>query len=82
MGKVVPLHPKPPLKLGTVVAWGSATHHQRYMVPIDRRVRRRCSRCPKAAKVRRTHAGMANGVCLMSGCEWHVAQWVKTGECR
>lgn len=81
MGKVIALRPKPAVKLGSVAAWGSATHHQRYMAPIDKSARRRCSRCAArdGVKARATHAGMANGVCLMTGCEWHVRQWVKTG---
>jgi len=24
-----------------------------------------------------THAGTANGVCLMIGCQFHVAMWVR-----
>jgi hypothetical protein len=26
-----------------------------------------------------THVGFANGVALMQGCEFHVAQWVRDG---
>lgn len=26
---------------------------------------------------RRTHMGLANGMALMSGCEFHVRMWVK-----
>lgn len=75
-GKLIPLHPPKPMSAG---AWGSAVHHQRYMVACESR--RRCSRCWSAARkrARTTHAGAANGVSLMSGCEWHVRQWVKTG---
>lgn len=40
------------------------------------RMRRRCGdNCPNRA----THFGCANGMALMSGCEFHVAQWVRDG---
>lgn len=59
-------------------AWGSSVHHKRYMEPVDPKRRRRCSRCQRP-RPRATHRGMANGVCLMTGCEWHVRVWVRDG---
>src|SRR5688500_9901050 len=43
-------------------------------IPDKRRTRRTC---PFDCKGNATHAGLANGVCLMRGCEFHVRQWVK-----
>lgn len=60
-----------------MVVWGSATHHARTMEPIQSRGRRRfCPWCPPKTN-RCTHHGKANGVVLMSGCEWHVHMWVR-----
>lgn len=60
--------------------WGfhaSATDHHRYALAI--KSRRRCpfheGRLRDAPRV--THAGQANGLTLMNGCEWHVRQWVR-----
>ena len=55
--------------------FGSAREHQRYAKPIDSR--KRCPWCPTGQRKRVTHTGMANGVALTSGCEWHVAVWVR-----
>jgi hypothetical protein len=55
--------------------WGSAMHHRRYIQAIDAKSRRRCPCCKRRA----THLGMANGICLMSGCELSVRRWVKEG---
>jgi hypothetical protein len=53
---------------------GSAFEHHRYFEPIDPRSRRRCiCGCRKRA----THRGMANGVCLITGCELSMARWVR-----
>ena len=54
-------------------ARGSAKEHRRYMVPVGSHERRRCHCCKKRA----SHRGMANGIGLMSGCEWRVAQWIR-----
>ena len=54
--------------------WGSVEHHQRYSQPVSATSRRRCY-C--GCKTRATHRGMANGVCLYSGCELSVARWVR-----
>jgi hypothetical protein len=58
--------------------WGSADHHRRECAEMTRR-RRLCPFCPRGSGKRATHAGTANGVTLMIGCEWHVRQWVKRG---
>lgn len=52
--------------------WGSSERHVRYMEPVDSR-----RRCVCGCGRRETHAGMANGVALMTGCELRVARWVK-----
>lgn len=58
--------------------WGNAYLHKRTAVALDKPSRRLCHRCLDGGKrVRITHAGAANGVSLMSGCEWHVLKWVK-----
>lgn len=48
--------------------WGSATAHQRYVVLIPARWRNR-RRCHCGCGGKCSHAGMANGVTLASGCE-------------
>lgn len=55
---------------------GSSTDHVRYALPRPAASRRRCS-CGCGGRA--THSGMANGVCLVGGCEMGVARWVKTG---
>lgn len=60
---------------GGTAAWGevgSAADHVRYLEPINSR-----RKCHCGCGGRKTHAGMANGVCLMSGCELRVRRWVK-----
>jgi hypothetical protein len=56
---------------------GSATDHQRYSVERQslRTGRRKC--LTGGCQNPNTHAGYANGVCLMTGCQFHVAMWVK-----
>lgn len=56
--------------------WGSATQHRRYMQAAPKRSRRHCF-C--GCKRRATHLGMANGVCLLMGCELRVRRWVRDG---
>ncbi len=57
-------------------AHGSSREHVRYALPAPPRSRRRCScGCGRRA----SHRGMANGVCLLSGCELSIRRWVKTG---
>lgn len=61
--------------------WGSASEHQRYMeeIPVLPGRKRRCGYgCGKPS----THMGMANGLCLTSGCEWHMRIWVRDGDIR
>jgi hypothetical protein len=54
--------------------WASATEHLRAAVPIPPHSRRRCScGCGRRA----THAGVANGFAMMSGCELEVRRWVR-----
>lgn len=64
---------------GGTEAWGtyaSASAHVRYSQPVRPQSRRRCyCGCNRRA----THAGMANGVCLTTGCELTIARWVKWG---
>ena len=55
--------------------WGSAHSHVLYAEPINPRFRRRCS-C--GCKQRATHLGMANGICLVQGCELSIKRWVRT----
>ncbi len=64
-------------------AYGNALLHVRTCLAIKdrRRGRRRCQlwsgpglgTCTRPC----THLGLANGVALMSGCEWHVRRWVR-----
>lgn len=57
-------------------SWGSATCHQRVMATASNR-RRKCRRCEESdQRHAATHVGTANGVALMSGCEWSVRRWV------
>ena len=49
---------------------------QRYYQLVASTSRRRCDcGCQKRA----THLGMANGVCLMIGCELYVRRWIRDG---
>lgn len=65
---------------GDYGVYGSAHEHTRAMVEREgRRGRRWCPFCRRTGRdVRITHMGTANGVVLMSACEWHVRMWVKT----
>ena len=68
------------VKTGTA-GWGrigSSSEHARYSEPLPkRRGRRRNCHCGCGQRV--THACMANGVALGSGCELSAARWVRTG---
>lgn len=55
--------------------YGSSTSHERYAQPAPRSRRK----CVCGCNTRATHAGAANGVALMSGCELHVRRWVRDG---
>lgn len=57
-----------------MIAWGSAQHHRRYVIQ-GRKTRRRCRLGKGDCENLETHRGMANGVCLLAGCEFHVYQW-------
>jgi hypothetical protein len=54
--------------------YGSAIEHQRYIQRTSKPSRRRCG-CGCNGRV--THAGMANGLCLTSGCELSMRRWVR-----
>lgn len=56
--------------------YGSAVAHQRYMQEINNRSRKNCHcGCEKRA----TRIGMANGVCLVVGCELYIRRWLRDG---
>lgn len=55
---------------------GSAADHVRYAELIVPKSRKKCW-CGCDGK--RTHRGMANGVCLTTACQLGIARWVKTG---
>ena len=66
---------------GGTAGWGqvaSSERHLRYSEPLPkRRGRRRNCHCGCGQRV--THACMANGIALGSGCELSAARWVRTG---
>ena len=67
---------------GGTAGWGevaSAAEHVRYAQPVLPASRRRCH-C--GCKRRATHFGMANGCCLVTGCELSIQRWIKTGRTR
>lgn len=62
---------------GGTLGWGSvgsSIEHVRYLEPIKSR-----RKCLCGCGTRETHAGMANGVALASGCELVIRRWVKSG---
>lgn len=63
---------------GGTVEWGqrgSAEQHVRYVEPIGKT--RRWRKCHCGCGRRGTHRGMANGICLTSGCELSMHRWAK-----
>ena len=52
--------------------WGSAEHHDLTVRRLDKPLLKRCLSCPTGKRKRITHAVLANGVCLASGCEFHA----------
>lgn len=54
--------------------WGSASDHVRYMEHTENKRRK----CWCGCGGRATHRGMANGICLVTGCELRIRRWVKT----
>ena len=81
MNKLSPAALKAAMQGGTD-AWGqigSATENVRYAEPIVPKSRKKywCG-CDE----RRTHWGMANGVCLTTACHLGILRWVKTGSVR
>lgn len=72
-------------RLASPGGWGQvgSVDMARYAQFIEdgRRRRRRCGHgddCPNRA----THLGMANGVALTTGCEFHMRVWVRDGYAR
>lgn len=66
---------------GGTAAWGrmgSASTNVRYCEPKPRKPGGQ-SKCHCGCGGPKTHLGMANGVCLMSGCEMRVRRWVREG---
>lgn len=59
--------------------WGSATDHVRYVEPWPREYWRRRRKCHCGCGKKITHTGRANGIALMSGCEFLVRRWVRDG---
>lgn len=61
---------------GGMDGWGQVglPGQTRYHEPVDAKSRRRCG-C--GCRRRATHHGMANGVCLIMGCDLSMRRWVK-----
>lgn len=65
---------------GGTAAWGqmgSASTHVRYVELITPKSRKKCH-CGCGGK--KTHKGMANGVCLTSSCHLSALRWAKGGK--
>lgn len=83
---MVELNDLPPKALSAAIrggteGWGvvgSASEHIRYAV-LRPKKRGGVRKCPCGCGTRVTHLGMANGMCLMSGCELRVRRWVRDG---
>lgn len=64
---------------GGVAGWGEVgglPQHIRYMEARKKRKGRQ-PKCSCGCDTAKTHLGLANGVCLISGCELMVRRWVK-----
>lgn len=64
---------------GGMDGWGQVggqPRHIRYMEPRKRRPGRQ-PKCWCGCETNKTHRGLANGVCLISGCELAIRRWVK-----
>lgn len=57
---------------------GGQPGHIRYMEPRKRRPGRQ-PKCWCGCGTDKTHRGLANGVCLISGCEMAIRRWAKEG---
>lgn len=57
---------------------GNAAAGPRYAELMDGRFRNR-RRCGCGCGGKNSHAGMANGVCLTSGCELSMRRWARDG---
>ena len=66
---------------GGTEGWGkqASINNIRYSVAKQKVSGRPCV-CTCGCKNKITHLGMANGICLTSGCEFSVALWVRTGK--
>lgn len=65
--------------LGGVGGWGcygDSGSHFRYKAVRQKRPGRQ-PKCHCGCGGNKTHRGMANGVCLTSGCELYVMRWVR-----
>lgn len=81
LNKLSPTALKAAMQGGTE-AWGqmgSSTDNVRYAEIITPKSRKKCW-CGCEGK--RTHKGMANGVCLTTACHMGILRWVKTGGVR
>lgn len=69
---------------GGTQGWGqhaSSTENLRYSEPLERRRgRQRDCHCGCGGRV--THRGMANGISLITACEFGIARWVRDGYTR
>ncbi len=69
---------------GGMAGWGQVgglPHHIRYVEPLPKRPGRK-PKCHCGCNGPKTHRGMANGVCLTSGCELAMRRWQREGEGR
>lgn len=76
LNKLSPAALRAAMKSGTD-GWGcvgSSSDHARYAEPIKSR-----RKCHCGCGQRKTHAGMANGIGLISGCELLIRRWVRDG---
>ena len=65
---------------GGTAGWGkvgSADLNIRYAI---RQHARKSRKCWCGCGQRASHRGMANGVCLIEGCAFRIARWVRDGK--
>lgn len=71
--------------MSNAAVWGSASEHERRMVPRPKRPGRQ-PRCPFGCGTAKTHRGVvetgSGQMTLVSGCEWHIRIWVRDGHVR
>jgi len=66
---------------GGMEGWGligGQPGHIRYMEVRMKRPGRQ-PKCSCGCETNKTHLGLANGVCLTSGCEMKIRRWIKEG---